>query len=135
LSDRRGRPDGRRSREGGDGMMLGLAPVQDDDLWAALEAVILPQLTELLHSRGAGHCARVTDLDAGLMARLCGRLRAELPDCEVVMLGGDPAQGPPGMYVTATKLVELRNPMPDGRQRPPLLVFIPSDVRAAAEDS
>jgi hypothetical protein len=69
------------------------------------------------------------------MARLCGRLRAELPDCEVVMLGGDPEQGPPGMYVTATKLVELRNPLPDGRQRPPLLVFIPNDVRAAAEDS
>ena len=42
---------------------------------------------------------------------------------------------PPELEVSSTKLVELRNPLPDGQQRPPLLVFIPSDVRAAAEDS
>ncbi len=37
--------------------------------------------------------------------------------------------------MSSTKLVELRNPLPDGTQRPPLLVFIPNDMRAAAEDS
>ena len=42
---------------------------------------------------------------------------------------------PPDLTVTSTKLVELRNPLADNTLRPPLLVFIPSDLRAAAEDS
>lgn len=37
--------------------------------------------------------------------------------------------------MSSTKLVELRNPHSDGAQRPPLLVFVPSEVRASAEDS
>jgi len=117
-------------------MTRGLRPVEGDDLSGALEAVVLPQLSGLLRSRGAGHCIRVTDLDADLMARLCGRLRAEVPDSEVVILSdGQSGRTPLELSVSSTKLVELRNPLPDGQQRPPLLVFIPSDVRAAAEDS
>ena len=117
-------------------MTRGLRPVEGDDLSGALEAVVLPQLSGLLRSRAAGHCIRVTDLDADLMARLCGRLRAEVPDSEVVILSdGQSGRTPLELSVSSTKLVELRNPLPDGQQRPPLLVFIPSDVRVAAEDS
>ena len=42
---------------------------------------------------------------------------------------------PAEFAVTSTKLVELRNAHPDGTQRQPLLVFVPSEVRASAEDS
>ena len=117
-------------------MTQGLRPLESDDLSGALESVILPQLAELLLSHGAGHCIRVTDLDVDLMVRLCGRLQAEVPDVEVVILaGGRNAKTPADLSVSSTKLVELRNPFPGGQQRPPLMVFIPSDVRAAAEDS
>ena len=37
--------------------------------------------------------------------------------------------------MSSTKLVELRNPHADGTLRQPLLVFVPSEVRASAEDS
>jgi DNA phosphorothioation-dependent restriction protein DptH len=110
-------------------MMQGLRPVESDDLAGALEAVVLPQLSGLLRSRAAGHCIRVTDLDADLMVRLCGRLRAEIPDSNVLILSdGQSGRTPPELSVSSTKLVELRNPLADGQQRPPLLVFIPSDV-------
>lgn len=117
-------------------MTQGLREIQPYDLAAELERVILPRLVELLKSRAPGHCMRVTDLDVDLMARLCGRLRAEVPDSEVVILGNGPTTHTPAkLTVSSTKLVELRNPLADGTQRPPLLVFIPNDIRAAAEDS
>lgn len=117
-------------------MTQGLCELQLCDLSAELEQVLLPRLTELLGSRASGHCMRVNDLDLDLAVRLCGRLRAEAPNSEVVILGdGDTTATPPELIVTSTKLVELRNPLPDGTQRPPLLVFIPAGIRAAAEDS
>ena len=117
-------------------MSQGLREIQPYDLAAELERVLLPKLVELLKSRAPGHCMRVTDLDADLMARLCGRLRAEVPDSEVIILGNGPTTRTPAeLTVSSTKLVELRNPLADGTQRPPLLVFIPNDIRAAAEDS
>src|SRR5262249_55020320 len=42
---------------------------------------------------------------------------------------------PAELAVSGTKLVELRNPHADGSLRQPLLVFVPSEVRASAEDS
>ena len=69
------------------------------------------------------------------MIRLCARLRAELPSATVVMLTNGTLPIPAELAVTSTKLVELRNPYPDGTQRQPLLVFVPSEVRASAEDS
>ena len=117
-------------------MTQGLREIQPYELAAELERVLLPKLVELLKSRAPGHCMRVTDLDADLMARLCGRLRAEVPESEVVILGNGPTtRTPPELTVSSTKLVELRNPLADGTQRNPLLVFIPNDIRAAAEDS
>jgi len=79
---------------------------------------------------------RVSDLDIDLMTRLCGRLNAEVSGATVVILrNGVTLAAPPGQAVSSTKLVELRNPLPDGTQRPPLLVFIPTGIRASAEDS
>lgn len=116
-------------------MSQGLRTIQPHDLAAELEAELFPRLAESLRSRGRGHCMRLTDLDVDLMVRLCGRLRAEVPEAQVVILGDGHSTPSPTLTVTSTKLVELRNPLPDGALRPPLLVFIPNDLRAAAEDS
>ncbi len=116
-------------------MSQGLRTIQSHDLAAEFETELFPRLAELLCSRGRGHCMRLTDIDRDLMVRLCGRLRAEVPEAQVVILGNGHSTTPPTLTVTATKLVELRNPLPDGALRLPLLVFIPNDLRAAAEDS
>ena len=117
-------------------MMQGLREIQPYDLAAELESVLLPALVDLLNTRAPGHCMRVTDLDVDLMVRLCGRLRAEVPNSQVVILGNGPATiAPAELTVSSTKLVELRNPLADGTHGPPLLVFLPNDIRAAAEDS
>lgn len=117
-------------------MTQGLRELQPYDLCEELEGVVLPKLLDVLRTRLPGHCMRVTDLDVDLMVRVCGRLRAEVPDVRLVILSDNlNAATPAELAVSSTKLVELRNPLPDGTQRPPLLVFIPNDMRAAAEDS
>lgn len=116
-------------------MSHGLRTIQPHDLAAELESELFPRLAQLLRSRGRGHCMRLPDLDRDLMARLCGRLRAEVAEAQVVILGNAYSTTPPMLTVSSSKLVELRNPLPDGALRPPLLVFIPSDLRASAEDS
>lgn len=116
-------------------MSQGLRVIQPHDLAAELETELFPRLAEHLRSHDRGHCMRLTDLDRELMVRLCGRLRAEVPEAQVVILGNGQSTTPPALTVTSTKLVELRNPLPDGALRPPLLVFVPNDLRAAAEDS
>ncbi len=117
-------------------MTQGLKELQAYDLAAELEKSLVPMLADRLRNREAGHCMRVSDLELGLMVRLCGRLRAEVPGTNIVLLkNGHSAGIPEDIGVTSTKLVELRNPLSDGTQRPPLLVFVPNDVRAAAEDS
>jgi len=116
-------------------MSQGLRTIASHDLAAELETELFPRLALLLRARGRGHCMRLTDLDRDLMVRLCGRLRAEVPEAIVVILGNGHGTTAPTLTVTSTKLVELRNPLPDGALRPPLLVFIPNDLRAAAEDS
>ncbi len=117
-------------------MSQGLRDLQAYDVIAELERIFVPRLVERLHQRGAGHCMRITDLEIDLMVRLCGRLRAEVPGANVVVLSNGNNPGIPAtLAVSSTKLVELRNPLPDGTLRPPLLVFIPNDIRTAAEDS
>ncbi len=117
-------------------MTQGLRELQPQDLSAELERALLPVLVGRLKGRGTGHCMRISDLDPELMVRLCGRLRAEVTSATVVVLtDGVQESVPEGLAVTSTKLVELRNPFSDGTLRPPLLVFVPNDVRAAAEDS
>ena len=116
-------------------MSQGLRIVQPYDLVAELDALLFSRLAGLLRSRSRGHCMRLADLDSVLMERLCARLRKEVPDAQVVILGNGSAITKSEFTVSATKLVELRNPVSDGTQRAPLLVFIPNEIRAAAEDS
>ncbi len=116
-------------------MSQGIRELTQADLLDGLESVLLPWLKERIRTREAGHCMRVADLDRDLMIRLCGRLHAEVSGITTVMLSDGSSCVPADIAVSSTKLVELRNPHPDGSQRPPLLVFVPNDLRASAEDS
>lgn len=116
-------------------MSAGFQELAQAQLTMELENVAVPLLVEQLRTRVAGHCMRVSDLDAELMVRLCARLRAELPNTTVVVLTDGKLSIPSELAVSSTKLVELRNPHADGSLRQPLLVFVPSEVRASAEDS
>lgn len=117
-------------------MSQGLRELTNQELNAALESVLLPKLSQLLAARELGHCMRVTDLDRELMIRLAGGLRAAVPSANVVVLADEGLRVmAPDMAVSSTKLVELRNPLPNDELRPPLLVFVPNDLRASAEDS
>lgn len=117
-------------------MAIGLRELQTADLNRELEAELRPRLSQLLGERGLGHCVRVTDLDEGLMVSLCRALRTDVPACQVYVLGdGRRELDKDGLMITSTKLVELRNPKPDGSLRPPLLVFLPANLRTSAEDS
>ncbi|MEV0701815.1 hypothetical protein AB0I53_28420 [Saccharopolyspora sp. NPDC050389] len=122
---------------------VGLTEPDAADLRDALESVLVPHLAGLLAARAAGHCMRVTEVDAALAARLVRRLRsANGTSAEVCLLG--PAQDTEegselrDVTVTSTKLVELRNrtEQPQTVGDPgPLLVFVPPGLRASAEDS
>lgn len=122
---------------------VGLTEPSAEDLRDALESVLVPHLTDLLSARAAGHCMRVTEVDAALAARLVRRLRgANGTGAEVHLLG--PTQDTEevselrDVTVTSTKLVELRNRTEQPREAAgfgPLLVFVPPGLRASVEDS
>lgn len=117
-------------------MSIGLRELQPQELTAALTSDLAPRLDKLLNERTDGHCMRVSDLDKNLMIQLCERVRQLQPTAQVYVLTNESGKGVPAkLAVTSTKLVELRNPHPDGTQRPPLLIFIPNELRTAAEDS
>lgn len=116
-------------------MSAGFQELSLTQLTNELENVAVPLLVKQLRTRVAGHCMRMSDLDTELMVRLCARLRAELPNATVVVLTDGKLPIPAELTVSSTKLVELRNPHADGSLRQPLLVFVPSEVRASAEDS
>lgn len=112
-------------------MTQGLRELQRHELIDELEKCVVPAIAAQLRSRLDGHCMRVSDLDVDLAVRICERLRSNVPGANVVILtDGTLAGVPAGMAVSSTKLVELRNPMSDGSQRPPLLVFIPAGLRS-----
>ena len=116
-------------------MSTGLRELAAGDIQVALERVLTPRLTSRLGRYQLGHCARIVDAETPLAVRLCERVRtAARNDAQVLVLGAPP-EVPAEVAVTSTKLVELRNPDADGRQRPPLLVFVPPGTHASAEDS
>lgn len=120
-------------RQEGSPVTQGLRELTSMELNVARESVLLPRLVAVLGQREAGHCMRVTDLDRDLMVRLCGGLRSRAPGATVVVLADDALrQTAPDIAVSSTKLVELRNPLPNDELRPPLLVFVPNDLRASA---
>ncbi|MEP3480586.1 MAG: ATP-binding protein [Fuerstiella sp.] len=116
-------------------MSQGLKEVHHSDLAAEIEKQLSGRFRQMLNQRGPGHCMRVSDLDAELMKRLCARLRGEAPDSLIYVLADDSHAAGDDLYVTSTKLIELRNPEADGTLRPPLLVFVPNELRTSSEDS
>jgi DNA phosphorothioation-dependent restriction protein DptH len=116
-------------------MTKGLDELRPGDLDADLLSVIVPTLVETLRNREPGHCLRVNDLDRHLVLSLCRRLRQEVPQAQTLVLGESNTAEEADLFVTSTKLVELRNPDADGKLRPPLLVFVLPGGRFSAEDS
>lgn len=114
-------------------MTQGLRKTSPSDLNAELEGILVDQIGEILADRAPGHCMRVGDLDLDLMLGVCRRIRKLSPESQVYVLGDGDAVG--DEFVSSTKLVELRNPYQDGKQRPPLLIFIPNELRTSSEDS
>ncbi len=100
----------------------------------AVEDVLFNQLRDLLQHREPGHCMRVSDLDPIVMRSLCERLHQVIESPHVFLLSADSSKSEPSL-ITGSKLVELRNPLPDGTLRPPLLVFVPNELKLASEDS
>lgn len=96
--------------------------------------VLLPRLVDVVGASQPGHCMRMTDLDVDLMIALTQALRTACPAAAIHVLG-DSAGRNDDLLISSTKLVELRNPLPDGSLRQPLLVFIPAELRTSAEDS
>ena len=105
------------------------------DLTHAVEDLLLPSLAEALRGRERGHCMRVSDVGPELMIALARGLRREVPEANVYVLADGAAPTEDDLYVSSTKLVELRNPLPDGSLRPPLCAFLPPNLQTSAEDS
>ena len=116
-------------------MSSGFRPLPTADLTHAVEDLLLPALTEALSSREPGHCMRVSDLGPELMTALARGLRRQVPEANVYVLAGSAPPSEDDLYVSSTKLVELRNPLPDESLRPPLCVFLPANLQTSAEDS
>lgn len=108
--------------------------LNSDTLVRKIGDFLLPRLTDLLAGREAGHCMRIADLDEALLLFLCRSLHQRLPGVQTCILGSANGQEA-DLYVSSTKLVELRNRMEEGIPGPPLLVFLPPNLRASAEDS
>lgn len=116
-------------------MSLVFQELNDDRLNYSLTETIYPRLSGILQSRGLGHCMRVIDLELEMMTALCRAFRRDMPEAQVFILADRPLAGAEDLQISSTKLVELRNPLPDGSQRPPLMAFIPPNLRTSAEDS
>jgi DNA phosphorothioation-dependent restriction protein DptH len=116
-------------------MSGGFHALPSADVTRAVEELLLPRLTAALLDRQPGHCMRVPDLDRDLMVALAKGLRSAVPGASVFVLADGEAAPGDDLYVSSTKLVELRNPLADGSLRPPLCVFLPANLRTSAEDS
>ena len=101
----------------------------------SLEELLLPRLAEAVRRRVPGHCMSVLDLGMDLMVPLAKGLRRLVPTANVHVLTHDHTAMHDDLHISSTKLVELRNPLPDGSLRPPLCVFLPANLRTSAEDS
>lgn len=102
-------------------------PSTKEDLYDLLATELLHEVRSALEAAGPGHCLRVTTLPEPVMDRLCEQLQGA-KEYRACVLGDGPG-GPP-WRVSSTKVIEYRNAL-----REPLLVFIPPNLRTAAEDS
>lgn len=93
---------------------------------------IIGLVIELYHSEfsnaGSGHCMKITGLGIRELEYLWVIIKTVYPQIDTYIV--DETQASADKYISATKLIELRN-----RQDKPLMVLIPSNSRTAAEDS
>ena len=115
-------------------MTPGVKLLQASDLARAVASQLVPRIAAALKDRAPGHCMRVFDLDHELSLAIASALR-KLGYSSVYVLGNRTVANNGDIYVSSTKLVELRNPLPDGTLRPPLCLFVPSGTKTSAEDS
>ncbi|MCC2523579.1 methylation-associated defense system ATP-binding protein MAD8 [Vibrio coralliilyticus] len=113
-------------------MIKGIQTVGKGEIRASLVEALVPKLTDVLSTRGVGHCMKVVDLETDLMLELAETLVKAGGNYQVVVLSDT---GNEAYSVTSTKLVELRNPDKHGLLRAPLLVFVPNDIKTSSEDS
>ena len=117
-------------------MTSGLKLVQAADVARAVAKRLVPRIATALNERVAGHCMRIFDLEHDMAITIARSLRKLVGGASVYVLGnGTFAKTDDGIYISSTKLVELRNPLSDGSLRPPLCVFMPPGTRTSAEDS
>jgi hypothetical protein len=112
--------------------------LQETDFVEAVAGALVPRLADIISTSEAGHCLRVSDLSVEVATTTATKLRACGIGAQIhVLAGSDGVASSTGsdLLISSTKLVELRNPLPDGSLRPPLLVFLPSSLRTSAEDS
>src|ERR1017187_799222 len=109
--------------------------ITPEDVNDHLRVVIEEQLSEIILARQPGHCMRVGDLDSSVMLDVGRKLSGTFGlAAQIHVLSRQPKNDDP-LLITSSKLVELRNPPTGGEQRPPLLVFVPNELRTSAEDS
>ena len=117
-------------------MTSGLRLLQPADVERAVAKRLVPRIATALSERAPGHCMRVFDLDSGMSVTIARSLRTLAGSAAVFVLSdGAAGKNADGIFVTSTKLVELRNPLPDGSLRPPLCVFVPPGTKTSAEES
>jgi DNA phosphorothioation-dependent restriction protein DptH len=76
----------------------------------------------------SGHCMKITGLGMDELDYLWAIIAVKYPEIDTyIVIEGQTSSN---KYISATKLIELRN-----KQEKPLLVLIPSNSRTAAEDS
>lgn len=110
--------------------------ITQDDIERHLQPVLEEMISENLASRQLGHCMKVGSLSESLMFELATVIASRFDGSAMVhILGTQEQAAASSLFITSSKLIELRNPLPDGTQRQPLLVFVPDDLRTSAEDS
>ena len=109
--------------------------VTSEDLNEELRLVVEDHLRGVLSARQPGHCMRVGDLDTSVMIAVAKSLRENMSNAAQIHVLSRESHPDNPLLISSSKLVELRNPAAEGEQRPPLLVFVPNDLRTAAEDS
>jgi DNA phosphorothioation-dependent restriction protein DptH len=104
-----------------------IRPSVERDLYEVLAEQLLPQIRAALAAGGPGQRLRITTLPMPVMERLCEQLQGDAA-FRACVLSDAPERA--AWLASSTKLIELRNTLVE-----PLLVFIPPDLRTAAEDS
>lgn len=89
---------------------------------------LIDTYSEVLESAEEGHCMKLTGIPNQYLQQLKSSLESKFKNIDYFIV--DDSNEKKEGYITATKLIELRNSNPN-----PLLAIIPTNSRTAAEDS